>query len=253
ELLGASRATPARFPLLVKILDAREKLSVKVHPPPAVAKKLGGEPKTELWYITDATPGAEIFVGLKRKTTREEFERKIVDGTVADCIHGVAVQAGDVMFLPSGRVHAFGAGIVLFEIQQNSDTTYRVFDWNRVGLDGRPRELHVPQSLASIDFNDFEPPLIKSIYSRNSTIKVRYLVDDPLFRADACQVKRGGRFHLRSDSLQIVGVLRGRLEIAHAETKLPLQAGQFALLPACLGRVTVTAETQIEFLHVQGR
>jgi mannose-6-phosphate isomerase len=253
ELLGASRATPARFPLLVKILDAREKLSVQVHPPPAVAKKLGGEPKTELWYITDATPGAEIFVGLKRETTREEFERKIADGTVADCIHGVAVQAGDVMFLPSGRVHALGAGIVLFEIQQNSDTTYRVFDWNRVGLDGRPRELHVPQSLASIDFNDFEPPLIKSIYSRNSTIKVRYLVDDPLFRADACQVKRGGRFHLRSDSLQIVGVLRGRLEIAHAETKLPLQAGQFALLPACLGRVTVTAETQIEFLHVQGR
>ena len=252
-LLGPSHAATTRFPLLVKILDAREKLSVQVHPPAAIAKKLGGEPKTELWYITDAAPGAEIFAGLKRGTTREEFERKIADGTVADCIHRVKVEAGDVMFLPSGRVHALGAGVVLFEIQQNSDTTYRVFDWNRVGLDGRPRQLHVPQSLASIDLNDFEPRLIKSIYSRNDTIKVRVLVDDPLFRADACQVRRGGRFHLRSDGLQIVGVLRGRLEIAHGETKLPLQAGQFALLPASLGRVTFIAETQIEFLHVQGR
>ncbi len=253
ELLGASRAATARFPLLVKILDAREKLSLQVHPPPAIAQKLGGEPKTELWYITDAAPGAEIFAGLKRGMTRAEFERKIADGSVADCFHRVPVQAGDVMFLPSGRVHALGAGIVLFEIQQNSDTTYRVFDWNRVGLDGRPRELHIPQSLASIDFNDFEPSLIKSIYSRNFTLKVRYLVDDPLFRIDACQVKRGGRFHLRSDSLQILGLLRGRMEIAHGETKLPLQAGQFALLPACLDRVTVTAETQVEFLHVQAR
>src|SRR5207245_4685183 len=108
----------------------------------------------------DAAPGAKIYAGLKRGATRAEFERKIQAGTVADCLHRVTVQPGDAMFLPSGRVHAIGAGLVIFEIQQNSDTTYRVFDWNRVGLEGKPRALHVAESLASINFNDFEPPPI---------------------------------------------------------------------------------------------
>ena len=125
------------------------------------------------------------------------------------------------MFLPSGRVHAIGAGNVIFEIQQNSDTTYRVFDWNRVGLDGKPRELHVEQSLASIDFEDFEPRLIKSIYSRNAMLKVRYLVDDPLFRVDACQVKRGERFHLRSEAAQILGCCAAVWKLPMAKRNCP--------------------------------
>src|SRR4051812_47557020 len=227
DLLGPKYAAAKQFPLLVKILDAQEKLSLQVHPPASLAASMGGEPKTEIWYIADATPEADLFVGLKRGVTRAEFERKIQDGTVADSFQRVPVQKGDVMFLPSGRVHAIGAGNVIFEIQQNSDTTYRVFDWNRVGLDGKPRELHVPQSLASIDFEDFEPRLIQSIYSRNEVIKVRYLVDDPLFRIDACQVKRGQRFHISSDGAQIIGLVRGRLEITHGETKLTLSPGQF--------------------------
>jgi len=253
DLLGAAAAKTDRFPLLIKILDAADKLSLQVHPPASVAAALGGEPKTEMWYVAEADPGADIFVGLKSGVTRSEFEQKIKDGTVADCFHRIEVGKGDVMFLPSGRVHALGAGSVIFEIQQNSDTTYRVFDWNRVGLDGKPRELHVEKSLASIDFNDFEPGLIKSIYSRNQRLAVRFLVDDPLFRVDACKVKRGGRFHLRSDGLQIIGVLRGRLEMNHGDTKLELNAGQFVLLPACLERVSLQANTQVEFLHVQNR
>jgi mannose-6-phosphate isomerase len=253
ELLGENQRAVKRFPLLVKILDAHEKLSLQVHPPAARAAELGGEPKTEMWYVAEAVPGAELFVGLKRGVTRASFEEKIKDGTVADCFQRLTVEKGDVMFLPSGRVHALGAGLVIFEIQQNSDTTYRVFDWNRKGLDGKPRELHVPQSLASIDFNDFEPRLIRSRYSRNAVLKVRYLVDDPLFRADACMVKRGERFHLRSDALQILGVLNGRLTVGDGDSALLLNAGQFALVPACLGRVSLTAETQVEFLHVQGR
>jgi mannose-6-phosphate isomerase len=253
ELLGERHRAVQRFPLLIKILDAHEKLSLQVHPPAARAAELGGEPKTEMWYVAEAVPGAELFVGLKRGVTRAGFEAKIGDGTVADCFQRLTVEKGDVMFLPSGRVHALGAGLVIFEIQQNSDTTYRVFDWNRTGLDGKPRELHVPQSLASIDFNDFEPRLIKSRYSRNAVLKVRYLVDDPLFRADACMVKRGERFHLRSDALQILGVLNGRLSVGEGNTAILLTAGQFVLVPACLGRVSLTAETQVEFLHVQGR
>jgi mannose-6-phosphate isomerase len=253
DLLGQGREKTAKFPLLVKILDAEDTLSLQVHPPISKAIEMGGEPKTEMWYIADAKPEAELFVGLKRGVTRQQFEHKIKDGTVAECFHRLAVKKDDVMFLPSGRVHALGAGSVIFEIQQNSDTTYRVFDWNRVGLDGKPRDLHIEQSLASVDFDDFEPRLIPSIYSRNALIKVRYLVDDPLFRVDACLVKRGQRFHLSSDGLQIVGLLRGQMEITHEDSKLTLVPGQFALLPASLGRVTIVAEKQIEFLHVQNR
>ncbi len=158
ELLGRKTGNSEPFPLLIKLLDARETLSLQVHPPAAKAKELGGEPKTEMWYVAAAEPRSELFVGLKRGVTREQFEAQLAAGTVAECFHRVPVTAGDAMFLPSGRVHALGGGLVIFEIQQNSDTTYRVFDWNRVGLDGKPRELHVPQSLASIDFQDFVLP-----------------------------------------------------------------------------------------------
>ena len=240
-----------RFPLLIKILDAQEKLSLQVHPPAALAARLGGEPKTEMWYIADAAPGAELYVGLRNGVTREQFEQGIQDGSVAGCVHTVSVKAGDAMFLPSGRVHAIGAGNVIFEIQQNSDTTYRVFDWNRTGLDGKPRELHVAPSLASIDFHDFEPTLIQSKYSPNPSFKVRYLAHDPLFHVDACQVKRGQRFYLRSASVQVIGVVRGKLAITFEEHALRLNAGEFALLPACLGRVALQAETAVEFLQIQ--
>jgi mannose-6-phosphate isomerase len=251
DVLGSGAAEQGPFPLLVKILDAAEKLSLQVHPPASVAAQLGGESKTEMWYIADAIPGADLFVGLKVGVTRGDFERKITDGTVAECLHRIPVQAGDVMFLPSGRLHAIGAGNVIFEIQQNSDTTYRVFDWNRVGLDGKPRKLHLTESLASIDFSDFEPRLIESKYSRNASFAVRYLANDPLFRVDACRVKRGHRFYLRSDSLQILGLLKGCLSVMHGSERLELKAGDFGLLAACLQRVTCVAESQVEFLHVQ--
>ena len=183
EILGDARpAAGNRFPILCKILDAREKLSLQVHPPAPKAAELKGEPKTEMWFIADAAPGAELFVGLKRGVKRSEFEKRIADGTVAECFHRVPVRAGDTMFLPSGRVHAIGAGLVIFEIQQNSDTTYRVFDWNRMGLDGKPRELHVPQSLASIDFEDFEPALVQTKLSGDEHYKSRLLVRNELFQ-----------------------------------------------------------------------
>lgn len=250
ELLGKHDKSE-RFPLLIKLLDAEEKLSVQVHPPAHSAKSLGGEPKTEMWYIADAKPGAELYAGLREGATREEFEKRIQDGTVADCIHRVPVQAGDVMFLPSGRVHAIGAGLVIFEIQQNSDTTYRVFDWNRTGLDGKPRELHIKESLASIDFQDYAPNLIGSKYSRNPTLAVRYLVENPLFKVDACKVKRGQRFYLRSDTFQILAILKGALTIQYKEMEFKLAPGQFCLLPAALERVTVLTDLQTDFLQIQ--
>lgn len=156
---GWRQADAPRFPVLVKILDCVDDLSIQVHPPADRAAALGGEPKTEVWFVAHAEPGAAIYAGLRAGVTRERFERALADGTVADVVHRLEPRAGDSLFVPSGRVHALGAGLVIFEIQQNSDTTYRVFDWNRTGLDGRPRPLHVAESLASIDFTDVEPTL----------------------------------------------------------------------------------------------
>ncbi len=251
DILGKDAAEAGPFPLLIKILDATETLSVQVHPPAGIAQRLGGESKSEMWYITDARPEAALFAGLKGGVTRLEFEQRIRDGSVAECLHRIPVQAGDALFLPSGRLHAIGAGNVLFEIQQNSDTTYRVFDWNRLGLDGRPRTLHVAESLESIDFADFEPDLIRSAFSRNPALSVRFVVNDPLFRVDACRCKRGLRWYLRSESLQILAVIRGELEVSAAGVQVSLAPGAFCLLPACLERTALTATRACEYLHIQ--
>jgi mannose-6-phosphate isomerase len=252
EILGGAKsATGNRFPLLCKILDAREKLSLQVHPPANKAAELGGEPKTEMWFIADAVPGAELFVGLKRGVTRAEFEKKIETGGVAECFHRVPVHAGDAMFLPSGRVHAIGAGLVIFEIQQNSDTTYRVFDWNRVGLDGKPRELHVAQSLASIDFNDFEPALAQGKFTGDNLIQRRSLVDDPLFKVETWKLNPGAQGWLNPKKLQIVAATRGEVEITSGSTSVKLSAGQFSLIPASLERTEILAKSDAALLRVE--
>jgi len=204
-----------------------------------------------MWFIADAAPGAELFVGLKRGVTRAEFEKKISDGSVAECFHRMPVHAGDTMFLPSGRVHAIGDGLVIFEIQQNSDTTYRVFDWNRSGPDGKSRELHVAQSLASIDFGDFEPSLIAQKFSGDDKIKVRPLVRDPLFNVEAVEMKTGTSLDLKPGKLHIVATVRGRLEIQSGSTSVNLSAGQFCLVSACLERTEVRAKSEVTLLRVE--
>jgi len=155
------------------------------------------------------------------------------------------------MFLPSGRVHAIGDGLVIFEIQQNSDTTYRVFDWNRVGLDGKPRELHVPQSLASIDFNDFEPKLVETKFSGDGKIQKRPLVHDPLFNVDAWRLNPGAEVLLKPKRLQIVAVTSGKVEAKSGDSKVILTAGQFGLIPASLDRTEILAASEAALLHVE--
>ena len=254
EILGdAKPAAEGRFPLLCKILDAREKLSLQVHPPAAKAAELKGEPKTEMWFIADAATDSSLYVGLKRGVTRVEFEKKISDGSVADCFHRIPVKAGDAMFLPSGRVHAIGDGLVIFEIQQNSDTTYRVFDWNRVGLDGKPRELHVAQSLASIDFNDFEPKLVAPKFNQAPKFKYRHLVQDPLFNVQELVFETAGSFVLAGQLLRIIAVVKGAATILDGESKfsVELRPGQFGLIPASLKGAEIRAEAGTTFLCVE--
>lgn len=154
---------PARpFPLLVKWLDCRERLSLQVHPPAEIAPALRGEPKTENWFIADAEPGAGLLVGLKRSVTRAQFAKALVDQTLESCVHRFDVASGDSILVHSGTVHAIDGGNLILEIQQNSDTTYRVYDWGRVGLDGKARQLHVAESLASIDWDVIEPAPVRA-------------------------------------------------------------------------------------------
>jgi mannose-6-phosphate isomerase len=233
-----------RFPLLLKLLDAQEKLSLQVHPPENVAAKLGGEPKTEFWYVAVVKPNTEIFVGLRKAMTRQAFRQAIDQGTVGDCVHTIRVRQGDAMFLPAGRFHAVGAGNLLVEIQQNSDTTYRVFDWNRVNDEGKPRELHVVQALQCIDFNDVQPKLIDP----KGELLVRYeLFEIQKWNLDSTrEIAPLGQF-------AIVCCVSGSVRCGD----LDLAAGEFLFMPAqwqdrsidptkegtALLRVTIPAQT----------
>jgi mannose-6-phosphate isomerase len=250
ELLGDARSLDGRFPLLIKILDAQEVLSLQVHPPASRAAELKGEPKTEMWLIADAQPDAAIYVGLRRGVTRADCARKIADGTVAECFHRRPVKPGDAMFLPSGRVHAIGAGILIFEIQQNSDTTYRVFDWNRVGLDGKPRELHVEQSMASIDFDDFEPALLPDKAMSRGDADVRPLVGCPPFVVEQFKLPTRGTAELAANTMHILGVVSGEIRVRTAGETVPLRAGEFCLVPACT-KAHVEAQAESMFLRAE--
>jgi mannose-6-phosphate isomerase len=210
-----------RFPLLLKLLDAREKLSLQVHPPEKVAAKLGGEAKTEFWYVAAADPGAELFVGLREAMTRGQFEEALNSATVAQCLNKIRVKTGDAMFLPAGRLHAVGKGNLLVEIQQNSDTTYRVFDWNRVDDQGGPRQLHVDQALQSIDFNDIRPQLVQAA---GELLLHHDLFEIQKWNLDSrCEIAPSGQF-------AIVCCLTGKLRCADVH----LGPGEFFLIPAQL-------------------
>ena len=161
------------------------------------------------------------------------------------------VRRGDTMFLPSGRVHAIGAGLVIFEIQQNSDTTYRVFDWNRVAADGKPRELHVEQSMASIDFDDFEPPLAGGPWTARGTVRWRPLVRHPLFTVDEMRVGDSRELPLRPGRLRVVAVVAGALHARGVSESVRVPAGGFVLLPASLQGPVLHSDGETTLLIVE--
>jgi mannose-6-phosphate isomerase len=159
-LMGPGWPADRPFPILVKWLDCEQRLSLQVHPPAEVAPKLKGEPKTENWSIVEATSEAALLVGLKPGVTSGEFRAAIEKEEVEELVQRLPSRPGDSLFVPSGRLHAIDAGNLILEIQQNSDTTYRVYDWGRKGLDGKPRQLHVEESMESINFSDTAPEMI---------------------------------------------------------------------------------------------
>lgn len=214
-----SRTGVSRFPILAKLLDAQENLSLQVHPPAKIAKKLGGESKSELWYVADSAPKSRLYAGVKRGTACSVFEKALEQGQIEKHLHAIDVATGDAIFLPSGRLHALGGGNLLVEIQENSDTTYRVYDWNR-GKKGRaPREMHIAQAMQCIDFDDVEPELLRP--AGESLVGNELFEIDKWFVAAERQIAEAGRF-------AIVVCLTGELACAGRQFK----PGDFFLVPA---------------------
>lgn len=243
EIMGPAWPASRPFPILVKWLDCRERLSLQVHPPATIAGELRGEPKTENWYIAQTAPGAELIVGLKRGVTRERFERAIAEQTLEECVHHFRVAAGDSILVHSGQVHAIDAGNLILEIQQNSDTTYRVYDWGRVGLDGRPRTLHVAQSLRSIDWTDFEPAPLRAAPTSG------VIADCREFQIRRVVLGPGERTHLRAgEQPRIVSVVSGGVRVVtepggpRGPVGIRLSRGDNAVVPFA-GAFTFAAET----------
>jgi mannose-6-phosphate isomerase len=229
EIFGDAADAP-RFPLLIKLLDCREKLSLQVHPPKKVAASLGGEPKTECWYVADASPEAELYLGLCQSSSPEQLEEAISSGSATDLLHRVAVKTGDAFFIPSGRIHAIGAGNVIVEVQQNSDTTFRVFDWNRTDQNGQSRELHVKEAMRCINFEDFRP---KAMSLQGETI-----LSHELFALEQWKLS-GPREIAPAGAFAIVFCLTGSIKCGETA----FHPGDFFLLPATAGSRTVEPST----------
>jgi len=255
ELLGSAvvgrvpsrgeNANNVRFPLLIKLLDARERLSLQVHPPPAVAAKLKGEPKTEMWYVLEADQDAHLIAGLRRGVNAADFMRSLEgaadSGSPIDYVHRFQVLPGDVFFVPSGRLHAIDAGVVLVEIQQNSDTTYRVYDWGRVGLDGKPRQLHVRESLVCIDFKDYEPKKQRPMVERKGVNGLWRLVECEYFHVHRLDIVNAWLDRTDDSTFHIISCISGALGLLTPDGKEErLNVGEFVLLPAALGFYTLT-------------
>lgn len=251
ELLGPALAKTAKqFPLLVKYIDAGTALSVQVHPDDAGAKAYNDRGKSECWVVIHAEAGARITRGLKRGTTREQYQRAVREDRVEDVLHSFTPKVGDVVALPAGMVHAIGAGLLVAEIQQSSDVTFRIYDYKRKGLDGKPRALHIEEALSAIkfdgDFNSFEGDMTSNTVAPLSRETVNGVTLESLllgryFSLDRLTFTAGSRMKLL-ESLQMPRVL---MAIAGAGTIAghPIKAGQTALLPANLSAINLEAGT----------
>src|SRR5438045_864198 len=216
---GPSRTGVSRFPILAKLLDAQENLSLQVHPPRAIAKKLGGESKSELWYVASAAPKARLYAGVKKGTTRDSFLKSVGQGKVERHLQALEIKTGDAMFLPSGRMHALGAGSVLVEIQENSDTTYRIYDWDRTKKGRAARQMHIAEAMQCIDFNDAEPGLLSP--------KGESLVRHESFEIDKWDLRKD-REIAETGRFAIAVCLTGKIECGGKQYK----AADFFLVPA---------------------
>lgn len=247
-LVGPGHNPADGLPLLAKLIDASEWLSVQVHPDDAQARALEGQPrgKTEAWYILAAEPGARLVIGVQLGTSREQLAQAIREGTLEHLLVYADVAAGDALFIPAGTVHAIGSGILLYEIQQSSDTTYRLYDWGRLDLDGRPRALHIEKGVQVANLDSL-PQLVHAASASGPVVEIArstYFVTR-LYRlaASSARLNTGGvRFHALT-------CVSGAARLAWTSGNIPLETGQTVLVPACLGPYRLDGRAQVLCAH----
>lgn len=239
-----------KFPLMIKLLDANRRLSVQVHPNDAYALENEGNElgKTEMWVVLQAEPEAEIILGLKEGTTPEKFKAAVEEGRLEPLLHHIPVQAGDHICVPAGSLHAIMGGLLIAEIQQNSNTTYRVYDWNRVDDEGKSRPLHIDSALDVINFEQVEPTLEspEAIAGENG-VERQELCRNQYFVTERVKIEAGTKFEGECDgrTLEIWGILEGEAQV----NEVSIAAVQFVLLPAALGPFTVAAHVDSTLLR----
>lgn len=240
------------FPILVKFIDAADYLSIQVHPDDALAAKRNiGYGKSEMWYIIDADKGAELISGFNRKVDRETYLRSLNDKTLRDILNFEKVSKGDVYYMPAGRVHALGPGIFLAEIQQTSDTTYRIYDWDRVDEKGNARELHIEEALDAIDFNVYDD--YKTDYQPKDNGSANLLTSQ-YFTTNLIRLSKAlAKDYSELDSFVIYVCVGGSVTLVHngeTEQQLRLQKGEAVLIPASVSRVDIVPDEASEILEV---
>jgi mannose-6-phosphate isomerase len=235
ELLGPQPLASGEFPLLIKYLDCRELLSVQVHPDDEMARELhvGDRGKTEAWIVLDAEPESRIYAGLRPGTDRAALERHLDAGTVAECLHSFVPQKGQCIFLAAGTVHAVGGGVLLAEVQQTSDATFRLFDWNRLGADGRPRQLHRQEALRSIDWSAGPVSPASPVPFPGLPPDAQRLISCPYFSIDRFRLNVPLQFQW-TGRLSIWMVLEGTGELVSRVTgyRRAFHPGEAVLVPA---------------------
>jgi mannose-6-phosphate isomerase len=236
------------FPLLIKFIDARDRLSVQVHPGDELAAaRHNAFGKTEMWVILANQPGARLFIGFKPGVTRDDYIAAVADGTVGELLNEIPVQPGDAFFIPAGTVHAIGEGIVLAEVQQTSDITYRIFDWNRTDDAGNPRELHTELALDAIDF----AAPVRSVGQRPKAGETATIVESPFFTTNVVDVAGRAEISLAArDSFTIYICTAGQATLSTAGGSITLKADGVALIPADQDEITIEGNATFLETHV---
>ena len=234
------------FPVLTKIIDARQSLSVQVHPDDSYARRVEHQRngKTECWYILDAQDGAELVLGWTHDTDRHEYERRVADGSLGDILRRVPVKAGQAFYLPAGTLHAIGAGIIIFETQQASDLTYRIFDWNRTGADGKPRELHVSKAADVLDYHRGTRGAVTPLTYRLETLERTCYIADPRFVVERVVASEEPVSVPTGDRPAIIMSLGRGVVVEAGGQRIELHPYQTALVPAAAQWYTVVAEQE---------
>jgi len=251
KLLGTSiyARFKENFPLLVKFIDAKEKLSVQVHPDDELASKrhdtLG---KTEMWYIVQADPEAKIITGFQKGISKQDYLSHLKNESLEEILNKESVESGDTFFIKAGLVHAIGAGVLLAEIQETSDITYRIYDYNREGIDGEQRELHTQLALETIDYSNNDDYKIKYSLEKN---KLNSLVECSYFTTRLLHLKEDYNFKLpiNNDCFVILMCVEGGTLITYEEGKEEISVGESILIPANLKEITISSKN-CKLLHV---